>query len=192
MEKWARDTLPPHITTQPEYREASALVTLIIAVLTFRNMSIESVYKVITYIKDDPLMPYIIIIITSWLTNLVTGLSVRQSPTQGARNSIWLEDAYTDRHLVSMQMLESEDLFSSFLRTRLKDRSAWSMIEAGSYYLILDHQFGQAMSVAEACSGRLRPGDRVIVSIWYRASSAYCLGCLNKLKCKQGSSYYSC
>lgn len=61
-------------------------------------------------------MPYITIIITSWLTNLVTRLSLRQSPTQGAGNSIWLEDTYTDRHLVSMQMLENEDLFCSFLR----------------------------------------------------------------------------
>jgi len=170
------------MSTKREQSEALAFATLIIAILAYRNLSFETLCRAVNHMKNDPLLPYISVLVACWTTNFMTRTTMRQSPAKSFGNIILFEDAYEQRSLISVEILASKDIFQAFLRTRFKNSSARRLVEHENYNLMLGGRFGRLVGIMEVCSKRMEPGSVLVMSLRYNASSASCLECTNKLQ----------
>lgn len=171
-------------------QEITVVAALVCGILAYRNVSPAALLQAIAPIQNDPLLPLLTAALGYWLSNLLHRSPYKTSTTELNGDCIWFEDVYQRRRKVPLTYLEGEHILQGFFRTHYGNSSAVHHIEDQQYNLKIRDRHTHLTTLSALCTSRRLGHDTLVVmSVVFRAKSALCLDCTNKLKLEEDGSF---
>ena len=161
------------------------LLILCIGVVTFltgRNVSGTDLVQMIDRCQWDRLLPILTALLGFGIARYLYLGQLTSAPSIG--DYIFLEDAYGRQRNVAMAVCEDWSILKTFLAVHYRDtcgRIGETLVNGGQYNLTLGSRRGQVLHDFEWSRARLKPGFRIVNSVYLDTEDAKCLICESRL-----------